>query len=98
MSLEEQILGHMKSIQERLIANKTLRGPAYFDPGKLAEFFGTSRQSLDEAMKGMEAHKAVHKNGHNWGLGPNPWGGQRKQKIFKCQHCGQSNTVDITGD
>lgn len=70
-----------------------------FDLKYIAASLNMPMEQVRPIMQNLVNAKKIHiVSRDHYSLGDNPWGGQRRQKIFRCQHCGQPNTVDITGD
>jgi hypothetical protein len=96
----------MNQVNPEVIVNymtdkiKTLRKPGTVFPlMHLSQTLNLQPQIVEQMLESLQNQNKVHRVGReNWGLGGNPWAGQRRQKIFNCQHCGKPNTVDITGD
>lgn len=86
---------------EKLFRQNKRKGSSglVFSAQRIGEQMNVPQDQVIQSLDGLANEKKVHKvsRGH-YSLGDNPWGGQRRQKIFRCQHCGQMNTVDITGD
>ena len=93
----QQILQYMVALETDLKQSGRLKGGASFSTNGLAMRYGITEQTMEEILGRLSASGQVHKLGKGqWGVGKNPWHGQKREKIFRCQHCGKNNTVDIT--
>jgi hypothetical protein len=98
--LQQIILLNIEETVKHIRAtNRKASSGVVFATDQISKQMNMAPQQVSEALEGLVRARKLHRvSRDHYSLGDNPWGGQRRQKIFKCQHCGMMNTVDITGD
>lgn len=98
--LQQVILQNMEDTVKQIRGtNRKVSNGVVFSTQNISKQMQQGENEVRLALEGLVNAKKVHRvSRDHYSLGDNPWGGQRRQKIFRCQHCGQPNTVDITGD
>ncbi len=98
--LSNVILQNMMETENHFRQNKRKGSSGLvFDLKKIAESLQMPLEQVRPMMQNLVNARKIHVvSRDHYSLGDNPWGGQRRQKIFRCQHCGKPNEVYITGD